>query len=150
MNIRIIAVALVCGGVMAFAGQPPTTWYVDDDCVAPGSGTEADPFCLIQDCIDASMGGDECVVAPGTYFETINFLGKAITLSSSGGADVTTIDGTGLNSSVGTCDSGEGPDTVLSGFVVTGAFFPQPFFGGGMRNINSSPTVTNCTFSGFR
>ncbi len=71
-----------------------TTLYVDDDsCPGPGSGTEADPFCLIQDCIDAAMDGDECVVAPGTYFESINFLGEAITLRSSDGADVTTIDG---------------------------------------------------------
>ena len=29
-----------------------------------------------------TVAGDEVVVAPGTYFETINFLGKAITVRS--------------------------------------------------------------------
>ncbi len=47
----------------------------------------------IQAGIDAAFGGDEIVVAPGTYFETINFLGKAIWLHSSDGAGVTTMDG---------------------------------------------------------
>ncbi len=41
----------------------------------------------IQAGIDAAVDGDEVVVAPGTYFEAIDFLGKAITLRSSGGAE---------------------------------------------------------------
>ncbi|MCZ6652628.1 MAG: right-handed parallel beta-helix repeat-containing protein [Planctomycetota bacterium] len=144
MNTRIMAVALVCGGFMAIAGQPPTTWYVDDDCVAPGSGTQGNPLCLIQDCIDAAMDGDECVVAPGTYFENINFLGKAITLHSSEGAEVTTIDADGSDTVV-TCNSAEGVDSVLEGFTITGGIAD---LGGGMANNNSNPTVINCTFSG--
>ncbi|NIN70977.1 MAG: hypothetical protein GTO46_03365, partial [Gemmatimonadetes bacterium] len=62
---------------------------------------------------------DEIVVAPGTYFETINFLGKAIWLRSSDGPEVTIIDGTGFFHVV-QCVSGEGPDTVLDGFTITG------------------------------
>ncbi len=54
----------------------------------------------IQDAIVAAMDGDEIVVAPGTYFETIDFFGKAIWLHSSDGAEVTTIDGTGLSTSI--------------------------------------------------
>lgn len=125
---------------MAIAGQPPTTWHVDDDCVAPGSGTEADPFCQIQDCIDGALNGDECVVAPGTYFENINMLGKAVTLRSSDGPEVTTIDADDSGTVV-TCISGEGPETAIDGFTITGGSAQN---GGGMRNEVSRPTVTNC------
>ncbi len=108
-----------------------------------GSGTAEDPYCSIQIGIDNALNGDEVLVAPGTYFETINFIGKAITLRSSDGADVTTIDAQ-QGGTVVTCGSGEGANTVLSGFVITGGNFSS---GGGMRNQSSSPTVTNCTFT---
>ena len=95
----------------------------------------------IQEAIDAAMDGDEVEVHPGTYFETIDFLGKAITLRSSDGPDVTTIDATGLGQvSVVTCNSGEGPNTVLDGLTVTGGT------GSGMADVGSSPSVANCTF----
>ena len=98
----------------------------------------------IQAAIDAAADTDEIVVAEGTYFEAIDFIGKAITVRSSNGAEVTFID-TQQNGSVVTCDTGEGPDTVLDGFTITGG---ANVAGGGMNNSNSSPTVTNCTFSG--
>ena len=100
----------------------------------------------IQAAIDFAMDTDEIIVAPGTYAETINFLGKAITVRSSEGAAVTTIDGTGLFDSVVKCITGEGSDTVLDGFTITGGSTFDD--GGGMYNSGSSPTVTNCTFSG--
>ncbi len=137
-----------CAVMMMFAagtayGQ--TTWHIDDDNACPGSGTQVDPFCTIQAGIDAAVNGDEVLVAGGTYNEQISFSGKAITVRSSGGAGLTTIDGTGLNGSVVTCIGGESPDTVLDGFTITGG---NATTGGGMHNDNSSPTVTNCTFSG--
>ena len=49
----------------------------------------------IQDAIDASEDYDEIEVAPGTYYEAINFNYKAVRLYSSGGPEATTIDGTG-------------------------------------------------------
>ncbi|MHC5006119.1 MAG: right-handed parallel beta-helix repeat-containing protein, partial [Planctomycetota bacterium] len=127
------------------------TIYVDDDaCPGPGSGTEGDPYCSIQTAIDNAVDTDEIVVAPGTYLEAIDFLGKAITLRSSDGADVTIIDGTG-NFHVVQCVNGEGPDTVLEGFTITGGNangdYPD-YLGGGMYNASSSPTVTDCLFSG--
>jgi len=106
----------------------------------------------IQACIEsAGSGVDECVVAPGTYLEKINFLGKAITVRSSGGRDVTTIDASGIGGSVVRCTSGEGPDTVLDDFTITGGTGTNLYgrtYGGGLFNYYSSPTVTNCTFSG--
>ena len=102
-------------------------------------------FPTIQDAVNAAIDGDEIVVAPGTYNELIDFLGMAITVRSSGGPAVTSIDGTGLAGSVVTCIAGEGPSTVLLGFTITGGNLDA---GGGMFNIFSSPTVTNCVFSG--
>jgi hypothetical protein len=99
----------------------------------------------IQAALDAAAStGDEIIVAPGTYPEAIDFLGKAVYLHSSDGAAVTIIDATGLNASVVTCASGEGPHTILEGFTITGGAGGA---GGGMHNENSSPTVNNCTFS---
>ena len=118
--------------------------FVDaGNCPGPGDGSELDPYCSIQTAIDDAVDTDEIVVAPGTYFETINFLGKAIWLHSSDGAEVTTIDGTG-SFHVVQCVNGEGSDTVLSGFVITGGNaddFPSDDNGGGMYNSRSSPTV---------
>lgn len=48
-------------------------------------------FPTIQSGVDAAVDGDEVVVAPGIYSEVIFLDDKAITLRSSGGADVTTI-----------------------------------------------------------
>ncbi len=103
----------------------------------------------IQAGINAAVNGDVVIVAQGEYFENINFNGKAITVRSTDPNDAgvvlnTIINGGGVGTVV-TCDSGEGSDTVLSGFVITGGNAPE---GGGMQNIGSSPTVTNCSFIG--
>jgi hypothetical protein len=57
---------------------------------------------------------------------------------------VTIIDTQG-NGSVVTCDSAEGPETVLDGFTITNGYAG---YGGGMHNDGSSPTVTNCVLWG--
>jgi hypothetical protein len=106
----------------------------------------------IQQAIDAASDGMTIIVAPGTYNEAIDFLGKAVHLRSAEGAEVTTIDATGLNASVVTCISGEGPGTVLEGFTITGGtgtYWPKgDTIGGGMYNEGASPTVIGCVFSG--
>ena len=58
----ILALAAVSG-----AAHAQTTWYVDDDnCPCAGTGTIGDPFCLIQDAIDAAAAsGDEIIVDGG-------------------------------------------------------------------------------------
>ncbi|MHC4320568.1 MAG: right-handed parallel beta-helix repeat-containing protein, partial [Planctomycetota bacterium] len=137
-------------GLFVSATQAGTLYVDDDNCPGPGDGSELNPYCSIQTAIDNAVDTDEIVVAPGTYFEAINFLGKAITLRSSDGPEVTTIDGTG-NLHVVQCVSGEGLDTVLEGFTViggnaNGSQYPH-YVGGGMYNENSSPAVTGCTFS---
>jgi Abnormal spindle-like microcephaly-assoc'd, ASPM-SPD-2-Hydin/Right handed beta helix region len=99
----------------------------------------------IQAAINAANNGDTVLVAPGTYTENINFNGKAITLSSSGGASVTTIDG-GAKTSVVTFNSAETSNAVLNGFTIrngaTGNGTPQND-GGGIYIYSASPTITN-------
>ncbi|MCZ6651765.1 MAG: hypothetical protein O7D91_01915 [Planctomycetota bacterium] len=139
-----VALSVLCIYLVTPPAEAQTTWHVDDDnCLGPGSGTGADPLCTIQSGIDAAIDGDEVIVAPGMYNELVDFIGKAITLRSSDGPEVTTIDGTGLNDSVVMCMTGEGRDTVLEGFTITGGLAPR---GGGMFNVGSQPTVTNCIF----
>ena len=106
--------------------------------VAPGES--------IQAAIDIANPGDEILVQPGLYNEIINFLGKTIELRSSGGPDVTTIDGASLADTVVRCVSGEGAETLLEGFTITGG--ETTGSGGGMLNDGSNPTVTNCIFRG--
>jgi hypothetical protein len=98
----------------------------------------------IQVAINAATDGDRIEVAPGTYWERISLNGKAIRLYSRSGAVVTTIDAMGTGSVV-QCISGEGASTTLEGFTITRGRAPN---GGGMYNVNSSPTVTGCVFVG--
>jgi hypothetical protein len=100
-------------------------------------------YATIQGAIDGASIGDTVQVAAGTYTENINFNGKNISVIGAG-PDLSIIDGGGSGSVV-TCDSGETSTTVLDGFTITNG---STNYGGGMYNNSSSPTVTNCTFSG--
>ncbi|MHC4696778.1 MAG: PKD domain-containing protein [Planctomycetota bacterium] len=117
--------------------------FCSGDCPVHNSMQGVDYDC-IQDAIDDAEDGDSILVAPGTYHETIDFLGKAITLKSTTGQYVTTVDATDIGGSAVTCVSGEGPGTVLRGFTITGG---SAVDGGGMYNVGSSPTVFGCIFS---
>ena len=115
-----------------------------------------DDYPAIQQAIDAAVDGDEIIVHPGTYFEAIDCLGKAVTIRSTDPSDpsiveTTIIDGEGAYHVV-QCVNGEGLETVLSGFTITGGiadgFYEWDVVGAGMFNYSSSPTVTYCVFTG--
>ncbi len=130
---------------MSVAAAQADVLFVDaGNCPGPGDGSELDPYCSIQTAIDNAVDADEIVVAPGTYFEAIDYLGKSVAIRSSDGPEVTTIDGSGF-SSVVRCTHAQGPATALSGFVITGG---NDTGGGGMFILLSSPTVSDCTFIG--
>ena len=81
-------------------------------------------FATIQEAIEAARDGDEVLVAPGTYVENIDFLGKAIAVRSAEGPQVTIIDGSDLTlgiipGCVVTFFRGEGRDSLLEGFTLT-------------------------------
>lgn len=113
----------------------------------------------IQAGIDAAVNGDRVRVAPGTYHETIDFLGKSITVHSSDGAAVTIIDastvpdpGTGVP--VVRFVNEELRESVLQGFTITGGtgdtdlFGPGNFVGGGIVISGSAPTILGCVITG--
>lgn len=97
----------------------------------------------IQAGIAAAQKGDSIIVAPGTYFENINFLGKTITVKGDQGAEMTFIDGRRIDTTV-RFENREGPDTILEGFTIENGKADQ---GGGMCiRFASHPTIRDCVF----
>ena len=112
-------------------GSDPTTpSFVHVDWAAtqePDGLSWKTAFRRIQEGIEAAWDKDVVIVAPGRYREKVNFRGKAITLRSADPDDPeivasTIIDAEGSASAV-TLNSGEGPDSVLSGFTITGGVY---------------------------
>jgi hypothetical protein len=79
-----------------------------------GSGQS---YTTIQSAIVAAGRGDTVLVEPGTYYENLDFLGKAITVTSSSGAALTILDGQ-YKGPVVQFVSGETRGAVLSGMTV--------------------------------
>jgi hypothetical protein len=100
----------------------------------------------IQAAINAADYGDKVLVADGTYREHIDFKGKAITVTSENGPDVTTIDA-GNTDPVVLFISGEQRNSILKGFTLQngrGGIDNQGLAnGGGIFIQGSSPTITN-------
>ena len=123
----------------------PTTWRVDaDNTSGPWDGTRLQPYQYIQDAIDSANNGDTVLVAEGTYFENIDFNGKAITVTSYDPGDPTVVEATvidgGENDSVVKIVSVEGMGARLSGFTVQNG---QAIKGGGIYCEGSTARVTN-------
>ena len=100
-------------------------------------------FATIQSAIAAAVSGDRIEVAPGTYVEHIDFLGKAIEVVGTGGQNATTIASGTLPGRIVTFANGESSSAILRGFRIKG---PKPSFvyGGGILITGASPTIREC------
>jgi hypothetical protein len=100
----------------------------------------------IQSAINAAHTGDTVLVAPGTYYENIDFKGKGITVTSSDGAVKTIIDGRAAPA-VGTVNftSGELRTSIISNFTIQngGIGTAASWASGGVYINNAAPTVLN-------
>ncbi len=134
---------------------------------------ESGAYSTIQSAINDANNGDNVIVSPDTYYENINFLGKAITVTSTDPNDPNIVSSTIIDgnqpadankASVVTFENGEDVNSILTGFTITGgtgSWLPVGWWnpggnnfttywnrcGGGVlcRNM-SEPTITKNVF----
>lgn len=138
---RTLLAALAAGAPSMFVGLADAAVINVPSAQAP----------TITVAINIASSGDEIVVAPGTYFESLSLNGKTLTLRSSDGPEVTIIDGLGQFQSVLRIISTEGPNTLVKGFTIRNgqATSAAPGDrGGGLYCNLTSPTIRDCVFVG--
>lgn len=94
----------------------------------------------IQTAIDSAPDGGIIIIGTGTYQETLNTNGKALTIRGRKAPDgrlLTTIEGGG-SGPVFTCSQGESSTTTIQDLIIRGGN------GGGLQIEDSSPSVTGC------
>ena len=99
----------------------------------------------IQQAINVANAGDTVLVSAGVYAEHIDFMGKAITVTSVKGPAATILDGGNTVVPVVSFQSGEGLASQLSGFTIRNG---AASFGSGVYLLGASPTITNNFFTG--
>lgn len=139
------------------------TLYVDDDaphdpCAADASvsdpledGTLEHPFDSIQEAVNVAAEGASVIVRPGTYCESIESTGRTIQILGLDPNDPNAMEypiiDAGNDNTVVRFTGGEDPNSMLTGFVLTGGRAP---LAGGILCSRSSPTITNCLIVGNR
>jgi hypothetical protein len=130
-------------------GDPAPGDSSDSD---PGeNGTAEHPFDRIQEAIEVAGYRATVFVHAGTYHETIDLLGKRITVTGFHPWNMTApswpvLDGGGAGPVV-SCSHGEDANTVLSGFVITGG---RDKSAGAILCSGAGPTIANCLIVGNR
>ena len=121
--------------VAAVLGALPTAATADTIYVPADQPT-------IQMAITAANNGDVILVSPGTYFEHIDYLGKAISIQSTNGPAQTVIDGSNSGTVV-TFQTQENAQSVLTGFTIQHG---SESFGAGIMLFAASATITKNIF----
>jgi predicted outer membrane repeat protein len=137
-RIVLLLLTLAIVATPAFAAAPGISACKLSAC--PAGAAQVSPGQSIQAAINAAANGAKICVKPGTYTGILSFMGKRITLVSSGGPSATILNGAGAGSVVSFINF-EAADSVLDGFTITNGRAP---FGGGLRITSASPTVRNC------
>jgi len=96
----------------------------------------------IQQAINAASTGYLILVSPGTYFEHLDYHGKAISIQSTSGPEQTIIDGSNTGT-VATFRTQESSQSVLTGFTIQHG---SADFGAGIMLQGASPTLTQNIF----
>jgi len=114
-------------------------------------GTPEHPFDSIQEAIEVAADDVSIVVRPGTYRETVDFLGKCIRLLGADPNDperssLPVIDGAGAGPVISFA-RGEDSNCVLTRFVITGGHGNSA---GAIYCRGSSPLIANCLIVGNR
>ena len=131
-----------------FTVTSPEIVYVDDDNTSGiENGTQTWPFSKVQRGVDAAVETatiHTVIAARGTYAENVDFRGEDITVRSTDPDDPavvadTIIDGNQTGSTV-TFNSGEGADSILTGFTIRGGSGTD-HYGGGVHCDGTSPVI---------
>lgn len=125
-----------------------------DECEDPFVIDVPDEAATIQAAIDMAQDGWIVRVAPGTYQEQITLGSRRIELESTGGPEVTVIDGSALEGSVVSIvqnQSGSCGGLALRGFTIRGGTrgsligsSSTLFGGGGIYAANAHATIERC------
>ncbi len=103
-----------------------------------------DDHSTIQAGIIAASNGDTVLVAPGVYIENIDFAGKNIVVTSSDGAEFTTLQSDVSDDPTVMFGSGESSSARLSGFTILGSINSFVI----IVQSGSTPTISHNIFTG--
>lgn len=132
--------------LVAALGEPlagAATLHVNASAPPGGDGSRERPLRSVQEAIRRSLDGDTVLVAAGEYRENLDLLGRRIAVRACDGPDSTRLDGDRLGPVV-TIRRGEGPETTLEGFTITGGAGETVVgnrTGGGVLVEDASPTL---------
>lgn len=150
-----ISLCYILIGIMIFSNASAKSIYVDTSGDTDPNGSILDPFPTIQQAVDIAVSGDVIILHPGIYTGTDNYNidpeGLILTIQSlepenPASARTTIIDPNGHGRAF-IFHSGEDPNFLITGLTIRNGSASGPPFGSAIYCVNSSPTISYCTFS---